>query len=127
MKAFRLSRFARLTGLLVAVIIVITAGYIRAEQNVFRNRVDRLVTDFRSLELRKTRSEDVQRLIQRWDFRQAAAKGTDESQYYYLKYESLAVRLLNRIGEPFSSPAARVMTLLGGRPVMVDARIEIQQ
>lgn len=119
-------RFLRIFAVAVAAVFVIASLLIRVEQFSFRHRLEHLIADVRALEPGKSTADDVQRVVEKWDFKDASPLGqcSEDGCDYILQNQSPLAGILARFdGNP---TVARILVLLGGRPIFVTSTLGLR-
>jgi len=123
----RLLKLAVALGIVLAVLLVMAIAAIQVNQHIGRRRAERLLADFRSLELRKTTCEEARRMFAKWNPAEYGPSGK-QSTACDGKEATLHVDLQEpSLGRRFSLIAGwegwigvHLYAMLGGRPAVLN-------
>jgi len=122
-------KILRVLGWAVAglfVIVLILAAAIRVDQYLLRRKAERLLTDLKSLEMRKSTYQDARRVMDRWD-EELHQEGPCQPFWCDVGISLRGVFLRHPTLFANRESLVYVFRLLGARPAMIDGSIRVRK
>ena len=125
-KPSRFWRSSKYVAISLLVLVLLAVCAIHVQERILRHRAESLLEDIRSLELRRARFFDVQKVFQRWN-RWAKYEGACTDAHCEVRFtlQDFPLDLPEKYGWDISWPR-RASMLVGGHPARVMAEVSIE-